>query len=125
MRFTFCFSRSWIPYPCTFVRLLPCWPGANRRFSTAHFSEKQRSPFRKSFIPSRRQSRQTGPRILAKCSPSSECRIPGTEPDASLPSHAAPLGRPASIVGNGCDVLDGLDLHADGLQGPDGGLAPG
>src|ERR1700687_913340 len=32
----------------------------------AHFSVWQRSPFRKSFIPSRRHSRQTGPIYRAK-----------------------------------------------------------
>ncbi len=35
------------------------------RFSIAHFSEKQRSPFRKSFAPSRRQRRHAEPRYLA------------------------------------------------------------
>src|SRR5512145_35338 len=103
-----------MPYPWILVRRLPCWPGAKRRFSTAHFSPKQRSPFRKSFIPSRRQSRQTGPRILAKCSPLSCLATP--------PSHPAPLGRPAAVVRNRRHVLDGLDFHADGLEGPDGGL---
>jgi hypothetical protein len=36
------------------------------RFSTAHFSVWQRSPFKNSFMPSRRHSRQTGPMYLAK-----------------------------------------------------------
>src|ERR1017187_4951568 len=36
------------------------------RFSMAHFSLWQRSPLRKSFMPSRRHSRQTGPIYLAK-----------------------------------------------------------
>jgi hypothetical protein len=31
----------------------------------AHFSVWQRSPFRNNFMPSRRQSRQTGPMYLA------------------------------------------------------------
>jgi hypothetical protein len=31
------------------------------RFSTGHFSEKHLAPLRKSFVPSRRQRRQTGP----------------------------------------------------------------
>src|SRR5258706_464729 len=35
------------------------------RLSTAHFSLKQRSPLRNSFIRSRRHSRQTGPVYLA------------------------------------------------------------
>src|SRR5207249_9988493 len=40
-------------------------PGGQLRFSIAHFSVKQRSPLRKSFIPSRRQSRHFAIRILA------------------------------------------------------------
>jgi len=39
----------------------PGWPGGEPRRSRAPFSVKQRSPFRKRFIRSRRQSRQTGP----------------------------------------------------------------
>src|SRR5579872_7353544 len=67
MRRTFCFSRSWRPYPTVFFifLFLPCCPGMKLRFSMAHFSEKQRSPLRNSFIPSRRHSRQTGPMYLA------------------------------------------------------------
>src|SRR5918995_5775003 len=40
----------------------------------------------------------------------------------SLGSDAAALGRPASVVRGGRDVLDGADLEADGTQRPDGGL---
>ena len=43
------------------LRSLPCWPGTKLRFSIAHFSVWQRSPFRNNFMPSRRHSRQTGP----------------------------------------------------------------
>src|SRR3954447_17417589 len=43
----------------------------------------------------------------------------------SLGSDAAALGRPATVVGGGRDVLDGADLEADGTQRPDGGLATG
>ena len=68
MRLTFCFSRSCTPYPCILTRRFPCWPGAKLRFSMAHFSVKQRFPLRNSFIPSRRQSRQTEPRIRATTS---------------------------------------------------------
>src|SRR5580704_2541500 len=67
MRRTFCFSRSWRPYPTVFFifLFLPCCPGMKLRFSIAHFSEKQRSPLRNNFIPSRRHSRHTGPMYLA------------------------------------------------------------
>ena len=44
-----------------FLASLPCWPGTKLRFSMAHFSVWQRSPFRNNFMPSRRQSRHTGP----------------------------------------------------------------
>src|SRR6476620_5284195 len=40
----------------------------------------------------------------------------------SLGSDATALGRPASVVGSGRDVLDGADLEADGTQRTDGGL---
>src|SRR5215217_7016982 len=40
----------------------------------------------------------------------------------SLGSDATALGRPASVVRGGRDVLDGADLEADGTQRPDGGL---
>src|SRR5438093_3446866 len=94
MRFVFCFSRSWIPYPTVLGRWArPCWPGGQLRFSIAHFSVKQRSPFRKSFIPSRRQSRHFAIRILANV----------TSP---LSLHAPALGRPAAVVRDRSDVAD-------------------
>src|SRR6266702_1157131 len=57
-------------------------------------------------MPSRRQRRQTEPMYLA----------------TAVSLDAAPLGRAASVVGDGGDVPDGLDLHPRGLQGPDGRL---
>src|SRR5215467_571582 len=66
MRLVFCFSRSCRPYPTTVaLRSLPCWPGAKLRFSTGHLSVKHLAPFKNSFMPSRRQRRQTGPVYLA------------------------------------------------------------
>src|SRR5438067_1355868 len=47
------------------MRPRPCSPGGYERRSIAQFSVRQRSPFRKSFIPSRRQMRHFGPRSLA------------------------------------------------------------
>src|SRR6201996_2931354 len=41
------------------------------------------------------------------------------------PSDPAPLRRPAAIVRNRGDVLNGANLQAGRLQGPDGGLAAG
>src|SRR3954464_3193147 len=40
-----------------------------------------------------------------------------------LGSDAPALGRAATVVGGGRDVLDGADLEADRTQGPDRGLA--
>src|SRR3954451_3346705 len=42
---------------------------------------------------------------------------------AGVGSDATALGRPASVVWGGRDVLDGADLEADRTQGPDRGLA--
>src|SRR5690349_21501035 len=47
------------------MRPRPCSPGGYERRSIAHFSVRQRSPFRKSFMPSRRQTRHFGPRSRA------------------------------------------------------------
>src|SRR2546428_12996840 len=67
MRFTFCFSRSWSPYPIILaLRSRPCCPGGKFLFSIAHDGLKQRSPFRNNFIASLRQSLHTGPIYLAK-----------------------------------------------------------
>src|SRR5262245_58011839 len=85
----------------------------------AHFTVWQRSPFRKSFMPSRRQSRHFGPMFRAMC-PASAC---GSA--ACGRSDAAALARPASVVGQRRDVLDGLDVHPRLFQGADRGLAAG
>src|SRR4029079_7071498 len=47
------------------MRPRPCSPGGYERRSTAHFSVRQRSPFRKSFMPSRRHCLHFGERSLA------------------------------------------------------------
>src|SRR5262249_13672 len=66
MRLTFCFSRNCRPYPMIFaLRSRPCCPGAKFLFSIPQDGLKQRSPFRNNFIPSLRQSLQTGPMYLA------------------------------------------------------------
>src|SRR3954470_13239342 len=69
MRLTFCFSRSWSPYPCSALprRIeLPCCPGGCvPRFSIGQDGLKQRSPFRNNFAPSRRHRRHTALRYLA------------------------------------------------------------
>src|SRR5260370_38586160 len=63
----FPYTTLFRPYPATLVRRdCPCCPGTKLRFSMAHFSAKQRSPFKNSFCPSRRHRRQTASRCLAK-----------------------------------------------------------
>src|SRR4029077_12762130 len=47
------------------MRPRPCSPGGYERRSIAHFSVRQRSPLRKSFIPSRRHCLHLGPVSLA------------------------------------------------------------
>src|ERR1051326_818437 len=47
------------------MRPRPCSPGGYERRSIAHFSVRQRSPFRKSFMPSRRHCLHFGERSLA------------------------------------------------------------
>ena len=59
------------------MRPRPCSPGGYERRSIAHFSVRQRSPLRKSFMPSRRHSLQLGPVYLAiSCAFSSSGRTP-------------------------------------------------
>src|SRR5919107_3105527 len=69
MRLTFCFSRSWSPYPWSALprRIeLPCCPGGCvPRFSMGHDGLKQRSPLRNNYAPSRRHRRHTALRYLA------------------------------------------------------------
>src|SRR6185295_6052759 len=109
------------------------------RRSTAHFSLKQRSPFRNSFIRSRRHSRQTGPQylatgsLLAVLSPRLrglqlwKTPEPPAHPEAQEMTNdelnPAPLARPAAVVRDRRYVLDRLDLDARGLQGAHRGLA--
>src|SRR5438067_13597634 len=97
MRLAFCFSRNCRPYPTILVlRSLPCWPGAKLRFSTGHLSLKHFEPFRNNFIPSRRQSRQTAPLILAICffSYSSADRFTGWQPFFPVPL----LNKPSTSI---------------------------
>src|SRR4051794_9577212 len=47
------------------MRPRPCSPGGYERRSMAHFSVRQRSPFRKSFMPSRRHCLHFGERSRA------------------------------------------------------------
>src|SRR5579864_2783572 len=86
MRLVFCFSRSCRPYPTTLaLRSLPCWPGAKLRFSTGHLSVKHLAPFKNSFMPSRRQRRQTAPLYLAIFLLYFECRWVYREAVSFLP----------------------------------------
>src|SRR5262245_58418236 len=104
MRLTFCFSRSCSPYPVTFVRRVsrPCWPGGVApRFSIAQDGLKHRSPFRKSFAPSRRHSRHFASLYLAKVH--SPEKFTGGRPCAApfVLLLARPLGRarcPLSVL---------------------------
>src|SRR6185295_4877947 len=71
-----------------------------------HLALSHRVPLRKSLTPTRRQIRHFGPRTLATLhSP----LFPGT----------------AAVVRQRGDVLDGADVEARRLQGPDGALAAG
>src|SRR5919198_4371203 len=72
----------------------------------AHFSVRQRSPFRKSFMPSRRQTRHLGPRSLATLDP-------------------PPLARAHAVVGLRRHVLHAEDLEPRGLERADRRLASG
>src|SRR5690349_6555948 len=101
-----------MPYSLGLPRRAPCMPGAKSRRSMAHLGLSQRVPLRNSFIPSRRHSLQTG----SMCRPMVVWW---------LPLHAALLGRPAAVVRQRRDVLDGLDVEPGGLQGGDGRLAAG
>src|SRR5436305_9271091 len=88
------------------MRPRPCSPGGYERRSMAHFSVRQRSPLRKSFIPSRRQTRHLGPRSLATLDP-------------------PPLARPDAVVRLRRHVLHAEDLEAGSLERADRRLAPG
>src|SRR5690348_3023523 len=86
------------------MRPRPCSPGGYERRSIAHFSVRQRSPLRNSFIPSRRQMRHFGPRSRATLDP-------------------PPLARADAVVRLRRDVFDGQDLEAGGLERADRRLA--
>src|SRR5207244_2289698 len=64
-RRAFCFSRSWSRYSLCLMRPRPCSPGGYERRSIAHFSVRQRSPLRKSLMPSRRHCLHFGERSRA------------------------------------------------------------
>src|SRR2546421_11978923 len=86
------------------MRPRPCSPGGYERRSIAHFSVRHFSPLRKSFIPSRRQTRHFGPMSRATLDP----------PTLSLPDAVVRLRR---------DVTDAEDLEAGGLERADRRLA--
>src|SRR3954471_17615168 len=106
MRRAFCFSRSWSAKSETLRRRCWCMPGGELRFSKVHFVTHF-SPFRKSFMPSRRQMRQTGPVYRA------------------ISLDPPPLWRAATVVWDRCDVGDRGDRHAGRLERADRGLTAG
>src|SRR3954451_12385155 len=90
------------------MRPRPCCPGGYERRSTEHFSVRQRSPLRKSFMPSRRHCLHWGPVVRAM--------LRGL-------LDAPPLARAAAVVGLRGHVLHRDDLEAGGLQRADRRLA--
>src|SRR3954464_12032487 len=106
------------------MRPRPCSPGGYERRSIAHFSVRQRSPLRKSFIPSRRHCLHFGERI----------HRPFTNPTPPPPNTPTPLSSllppPLLLLADAGvrlrrDVADTEDLEAGGLQRADRGLAAG
>src|SRR5262245_45689777 len=93
-------------------------PGATLRRSMAHLGLSQREPLRYSFMPSRRQSLQTGSVVRAIVRWS---LVGGrwSELDAAL------LRRAAAVVRQRRHVLDGLDGQPGLLERRDRRLAPG
>src|SRR3978361_1453744 len=89
------------------MRPRPCWPGGYARRSTPHFSVRQRSPLRNSFMPSRRHF----------------LHLASVERAMPLALHPPPLARAAAVVGLRGDVLDRDHFEAGGLQRADGGVA--
>src|SRR5262245_59402231 len=97
-------------------------PGGKSRRSMAHLGLSQRLPLRYSLMPSRRQSLQTGSIWRAMLdfrfliadfrfdsrldSLNRKSKINNRKSDDS---HAAFFGRPAAVVRQRRDVLDGLD----------------
>src|SRR5690606_29213409 len=97
----FCFSRSCSRYSVSLVRPRPCWPGGNDRDSNGHFGLSHLLPFRKSFIFSRRQRRQSAPVYRAIVSlPRSQTRrrLGGRQPlcGCGVTSEIVPTSRPAA-----------------------------
>src|ERR1700722_11825145 len=111
MRLAFCFSRTWSRYSLSLGRLRPCSPGGYGRISIGHLGLSHLAPFRNSLVFSRRQRLQSAPVYRAMC--------------VAYSSDPAPLRRAAAVVRNRGDILDGPDLKAGRLEGPDGGLPAG
>src|SRR2546426_1297064 len=88
------------------MRPRPCSPGGYERRSIAHFSVRQRSPLRNSFIPSRRHCLHFGERSLATLDP-------------------PPLARTHAVVRLRRHVLHAEDLEARRLQRANRSLAAG
>src|SRR5205085_948810 len=88
------------------MRPRPCSPGGYERRSIAHFSVRQRSPLRNSFMPSRRHCLHLGERSRATLDP-------------------PPLTRPDAVVRLRRHVLDAEDLEPGSLQRADRRLAAG
>src|SRR6516164_5016161 len=92
-------------------------PGAALR-SMAHLGLSQRAPFRYNLMPSRRHSLQTEsmyrPIVTSRAGFLASLRLDTTF-----------FRRPAAVVRQRGDVLDGLDVQPGGLQGGDGRFAAG
>src|SRR5919201_1901314 len=86
------------------MRPRPCSPGGYERRSIAHFSVRQRSPLRNSFMPSRRHCLHFGDLSLATLDP-------------------PPLPWPHAVVRLRRHILHAQDLEARGLERTDCGLA--
>src|SRR5436190_10791389 len=92
------------------MRPRPCSPGGYERRSIAHFSVRQRSPLRKSFIPSRRHCLHFGLRSRA-------IRL------YLQTSNSPPLLLADAVVRLRGDVPDAEDLQTGGLERADRRLA--
>src|SRR4029077_10758576 len=113
------------------MRPRPCSPGGYERRSIAHFSVRQRSPLRKSFMPSRRQMRHFGPMSRAirasgafaaepRSTAKSAAHFPRGYGCGSQASSDPPaLSLPNPVVGLRGDVLDAEDLEPGRLQRAD------
>src|SRR6266511_3536262 len=106
------------------MRPRPCSPGGYERRSIAHFSVRQRSPFRKSFIPSRRHCLHFGERSRAirRAASSWDGRRSAAKNAAHFPrefcrdSHQQPLDSPP-LLGTDAVVRLRRDVaHAEDLE---------